>query len=91
MVTHPIGSPNDAAVGHEDRKRKHSKTLSVVSREIGEVKIFLSILILPLPDQEDVRLQRELGAGLEEALHRLELLEVVTHELEWGVVSSTDQ
>ena len=90
-MTHPIGSPDDAAVGHEDRKGEHSETLSVVGREIGEVKIFLSILILPLPDQEDVRLQRELGAGLEEALHRLELLEVVTHELEWGVVSSTDQ
>ena len=65
--------------------------MCVVGREIGEVKIFLSVLVLPLSDQEDVRLQRELGAGLEEALHRLELLEVVTHELEWSVVSSTDQ
>ena len=65
--------------------------MCVVGRKVREVKIFLSVLVLPLPDQEDVRLQRELGAGLEEALHRLELLEVVTHELEWGVVSSTDQ
>ena len=91
MVTHPIGGPNDAAVGHEDRKGEHSKTLSVVGRKVGEVKILLSVLVLPLPDQEDVRLQGELGAGLEEALHRLELLEVVTHELERSVVSSTDQ
>ena len=65
--------------------------MCVVGREIGEVKIFLSVLVLPLSDQEDVRLQSELGPRFQKSFHGLELLEVVAHELERSMVPSTDQ
>ena len=92
LRTHPVSSLDNAAVGHEDREREHKETLGVVRGKILPLKIILKpIFVLPLPDQEDVRLQSELGPRFQKSFHGLELLEVVAHELERSMVPSTDQ
>ena len=92
LKTHPVSSFDNAAVGHEDREREHKETLGVVRGKIFPLKIILKpIFVLPLPDQEDVRLQSELGPRFQKSFHGLELLEVVAHELERSMVPSTDQ
>merc|ERR1719400_1198654 len=89
---HPVSSFDNAAVGHEDREREHKETLGVVRGKILPLKIILEpIFVLPLPDQEDVRLQSELGPRFQKSFHGLELLEIVAHELERSMVPSTDQ
>ena len=66
--------------------------MGVVRGKTLPLKIILKpIFVLPLPDQEDVRLQSELGPRFQKAFHGLELFEIVAHELERSMVPSTDQ
>ena len=84
-----VGRLDEAQVRHEDGEGEGGKALGVVvPGDVGPVHI---VGVLSLADHEDVALQGELGAGLEEALHRLELLEIMAHELEGLVVPPTDQ